>query len=104
MKYAYRRMSVLLVDSTSVAVDAMEGHLEGLQFHRIWSAKTTDEAMQVLRERAVGLAASGLAACLVRPDGLFFVLPLLAAFLWLQSGQRARVLGRGRNGAAHGER
>ncbi len=55
MKYAYRRMSVLLVDSTSVAVDAMEGHLEGLQFHRIWSAKTADEAMQLLRERPVDL-------------------------------------------------
>jgi tetratricopeptide (TPR) repeat protein len=55
LKYAYRRMSVLLVDSTSVAVDAMEEHLDGLQFHRIWSAKTTDEAMATLRERAVDL-------------------------------------------------
>lgn len=55
MKYAYRRMSVLLVDSTSVAADAMEAHLEGLQFHRIWTAKTADEAMQILRERPADL-------------------------------------------------
>ena len=53
MKFAYRRMSVLLVDSASVAVDAMEGHLEPLQFHRIWSAKGAEEALQLLRDRPV---------------------------------------------------
>ncbi|MBI4797549.1 MAG: tetratricopeptide repeat protein [Desulfarculus sp.] len=55
MKYAYRRMSVLLVDSTTVAADAMEGHLEPLQFHRIWAAKTAEEAMHMLRERPADL-------------------------------------------------
>ncbi|MFH1057119.1 MAG: tetratricopeptide repeat protein [Pseudomonadota bacterium] len=55
MKYSYRRMSLLLVDSTSMALDALERYLEPLGLHRIWTAKTAEEAMAVLREKPVDL-------------------------------------------------
>ena len=55
MKFAYRRMSILLVDPASVTVDSMESYLEPLEFYRIWSAKTAEEAMQVMRGRPVDL-------------------------------------------------
>ncbi len=44
------------------------------------------------RERAVALALTSLFTCLVRPDGVVFVVPLLLALLLLQRGRRAALL------------
>jgi tetratricopeptide (TPR) repeat protein len=55
LKYSYRRMSLLLVDSTSMALDTLERYLEPLGFHRVWTAKTAEEAMAVLRDKPVDL-------------------------------------------------
>ncbi|MCA1988451.1 MAG: tetratricopeptide repeat protein [Desulfarculus sp.] len=55
MKFTYRRMSLLLVDSTQMALDTMEGYLEPMGFHRIWTAKGAEEAMSQLRDRPVDL-------------------------------------------------
>lgn len=55
MKYSYRRMSLLLVDSTTMALDALERYLEPLGFHRVWTAKAAEEALAVIREKPIDL-------------------------------------------------
>jgi hypothetical protein len=49
-------------------------------------------AVCFVERRSRALAATALVACLVRPDGALFVLPLLAAFLALERGRRTAVL------------
>ncbi len=58
MKFTHRRMSLLLVDSTQMALDTMEKYLEPMGFHRLWTAKGAEEAMGLLRERPVDLVLS----------------------------------------------
>ena len=55
MKFTYRRMSLLLVDSTQLALDTLEKFLEPLGFHRLWTAKAAEEALGIMRDRPVDL-------------------------------------------------
>lgn len=48
MKFAYRKMAVLLVDT--VAVGTLEECLKDFQFYRVWTAKTGEEALEILRD------------------------------------------------------
>lgn len=55
MRFAYKRMSVLLVDQASMNLDAMEKHLDPMEFYRIWTAKTQEEVLQALEEKAIDM-------------------------------------------------
>lgn len=55
MKFSFRKMSVLLVDSVGTALDTQESFLEPFEFYRIWTAKKADEAMGIIKERPIDL-------------------------------------------------
>lgn len=50
------------------------------------------DALWFVEGRPSALAVTALCTCLIRPDGVFFVAPLLAAFLLLERGRRMAVL------------
>ena len=58
MKLAYREMSLLLVDQVSTALDTLQDFLREFEFYRIWTAKTLEESLEVLRDKPVSLVIS----------------------------------------------
>lgn len=52
MKFSYRDMSILLVDAVSQAVDTIHEFVRDYQFFRVWTARSVDEAWQILSDPA----------------------------------------------------
>lgn len=69
MKLAYRKMSVLMVDT--MALDTLKGYLEEFQFFRLWTAKSSTEALEILDSKPVELVISG---CALKPMSGFQLL------------------------------
>ncbi|KMY69006.1 hypothetical protein AAU61_05530 [Desulfocarbo indianensis] len=51
MKYSYRKMSLLLVDAISQAVDTLRDFVRDYQFYRVWTARSVEEAWQILSDK-----------------------------------------------------
>jgi len=86
LKLSYRKLCLLLVDASQMALDSMESQLEPLGFFRLWTAGSADEALEVLNQRPVALMItawkmqpiSGLQLVqIVRRDAKFRELPIL---------------------------
>ncbi len=52
---SFRKMSLLLVDSSKMSRDALESSLEPLEFYRLWTAGKTEEAMALLEQKEIHL-------------------------------------------------
>lgn len=55
MKIAYRKLSVLLVDSISTCTDTLQGYLQDFQFFRLYTASSAEEALKLLAEKELHL-------------------------------------------------
>ncbi len=50
MKFSYRNMSLLLVDAVSQAMDTLQDFVRDHQFYRVWTARSVEEAWQILKD------------------------------------------------------
>ncbi len=58
MKISYQSMSVLLVDPVSTGIDTLSDYLKEFAFYRVYTAKSVDEALKLLKDRPVNLVIS----------------------------------------------
>jgi tetratricopeptide (TPR) repeat protein len=53
-------MSILLVDLVPTSIDTLRSYLDDFQFYRLWTATSSDEALEVLKEQPLNLMIIGL--------------------------------------------